>query len=468
MDPDASPASTMTFSVLGPAAPVLAPRVGTLALAGRKTISTPHHIPLTTRGAVSHIAHDVVRKETAFNSLYAGLEDFIEKKHPAPLYNIPVEKNESPLRRFICAPSDMPLILGPRRFPAIPCPPTNTETSIAILTSIGFRQLPAEHYVEAVQKLKPDIAIGLADLVLGKPPGVKRRGKMVDRTHAFTRDALEKLYGAAGTEERSQAAYFAPVLPLDNAEQSLYLDDLETEFWDLLSGLALYESGSLGFIPEALGNLPRLLLSEPSSPHELLREVSLGADLLTVPFVGLSSDAGIALDFSFPAPSNLQQQDGEPQALGIDLWSSEYATDLSPLREGCACYACRKHHRAYFNHLLSAKEMTAWALLQIHNHHVLDLFFAGVRESIQRDTFEHDVQAFNRTYASTLPKQTGEGPRLRGYQLPAAGAYQPRRMPRAYGRLDDAVQKYVESQSSVATPDTDAEGLEKHGFADRL
>lgn len=305
----------------------------------------------------------------------------------------------------------MPLVLGPRRFPAIPCPPTNTETSIAVLTSLGFRQLSAHQYIDAIQKLKPDIAIGLADLVLGQPPGVRRRGKMVDRTHAFTRDALEHLYGTSMAEEqKSRVAYFAPILPLENAQQSLYLDDLETEFRDRLSGLALYESTSLTFVPESMGGLPRLLLHDSASPHEILREISLGADLLTVPFIGTSSDAGIALDFTFPAPSNAQEA-SELQPLGIDLWSSTHAKDTSPLREGCACYACRHHMRAYFNHLLSAKEMAAWSLLQIHNHHVLDLFFAAVRESIQRGTFEEDVQTFSRVYTATLPERTGEGPR---------------------------------------------------------
>lgn len=303
------------------------------------------------------------------------------------------------------------MILGPRRHPPIPCPTTNTETSIAILTSIGFRRLSAVHYVEAIQKLKPDIAIGLADIALGKPPGVKRRGKMVDRTHAFTRDALEQLYEVPEAKgEKSRAAYFAPVLPLDNAQQLLYLDDLETEFRDYLSGLALYESSSLTFIPESLSDLPRLLLSDPPSPHEILREISHGADLLALPFIGSYSDAGIAFDFSFPAPltsSNI----AEPRPLGIDLWSPEYKADVSPLREACICYACRHHHRAYFNHLLAAKEMTAWALLSIHNYHIMDLFFAGVRESIQRGTFEADVQTFNRAYAPELPAPTGEGPR---------------------------------------------------------
>ncbi|KAJ5099627.1 hypothetical protein N7532_006628 [Penicillium argentinense] len=456
---------SMNFSVLGSSAPVLAPRVGKLALASRKTLSTPHYVPLTSRGTVPHIAHDMVRKATAINSLYIGLEDFITRKAPAPVYKIPVTDEESRLRKFIAAAPDVPLIMAPRRFPAIPCPPNNTDTSIAILTSVGFRQLEAQQYLDSIRMLKPDIAIGFADLVYGKTPGVKRRGKMVDRTHAYTQDALQKLYGASvAEEERSKAAYFAPVLPLENTQQSLYLEDLEYEFHDRLSGLALYESASLGFIPEALGDLPRLVLSEPSSPHDLLRDISLGGDLLTLPFVGECSDAGIALEFSFPAPSGAHYQ-REPRALGIDLWGSEHAKDVSTLSEGCECYTCRNHHRAYINHLLNAKEMTAWALLQMHNYHVMDLFFADVRGSIQRGTFDEDVQLFNRAYVSTLPERTGEGPRLRGYQLSSGPN---KRAPKVYGRLDDVSQKFAKSQSSVATPDTDASGLEHHGFAKKV
>ncbi|KAJ5665246.1 uncharacterized protein N7477_007694 [Penicillium maclennaniae] len=469
MTSEASTTTEMNFSILSSAAPVLAPRVGTLAIPGRQAIATPHFVPLTTRGAVSHIAHDMVRKGTAINSLFIGLEDFIEKKHPAPLYKTPVAPGESPLRRFICAPDDMTIILAPRRFPSIPCPPTNTESSVAVLTSVGFRQLSAQQYVEAIQKLQPDIAIGLADIVTAKPPGARRRGKMVDRTHAFTRDALAQLYGSSVTEDKmSKAAYFAPVLPLENAQQSLYLEDLETEFRDHLSGLALYESTSLGFIPETMGHLPRLLLSEPVTPHEILREISLGADLLTVPLIGACSDAGIALDFVFPAQASTEES-GDPQPLGIDLWPSKHAKDTSPFKVGCECYACRHHHRAYLNHLLAAKEMTAWVLLQLHNHHIMDQFFAGVRDSIERGTFEEDVYAFNCAYDSELPSRSGEGPRLRGHYIaPRQGTNHPKRMQKVYGRLDDLSEKFNESQSSVATPDTDAEGLERHGFAKKL
>lgn len=303
------------------------------------------------------------------------------------------------------------MILGPRRFPPIPCPPANTSTSIALLTSIGFTQLSAHDYVKAVQKLRPDIAIGMVDLA-NKQPGSKRRAKMVDRTHAWTSDALEQLYGDAVAEkDKSKSAYFAPILPLDNAQQSLYLDDLESEFrWDI-SGLALYQSASLGFVPESLAHLPRLLFSEPETPHTILRDVSLGADLLTTPLLGVSSDGGIAIEFAFPAPAALQEGKSEPRPLGVDLWTGDHATDTSPLGEGCECYTCKNYHRAYIHHLLVAKEMTAWALLQVHNFHVMDTFFAGVRESIQRGSFEQDVQTFARVYASSMPESGGEGPR---------------------------------------------------------
>ncbi|PLB42355.1 tRNA-ribosyltransferase family protein [Aspergillus candidus] len=476
MQPISPPVSEemLQFTLSNPVASTLSPRLGSLAIAGRKSITTPHVLPLSSRGALPHIAHDVLRDHTSVASLYLGLEDFLERQHiksEPPLYKIPTAPHESALRNFTCLPDDIALIMGPRRVPPIACPPDNTTNSIAISTMFGFRQLEATQYVDAVRRLCPDIVVGLADLRPGQSPGAKRRGKMVDRTHAYTMHATEQLYGSAIPESsRSPAAYFAPVLPLDNAEQSIYLEDLEHDLRSYLSGLALYESASLSLVPDGLASLPRLLLSDPETPHDILRDVSLGADLLTVPFLSACSDAGIALDFVFPAPTSESPSTGAtaPRPLAFDLWSTDnHPTDTGPLSPNCTCYACKSHHRAYVHHLLTAKEMLAWTLLQIHNLHTIDCFFAGIRESISRGTFDADAHTFHRTYDSELPERKGQGPRLRGHQLPAAGPYQPRPNPRAFGRLDDALQKFAESQSSVATPDTGADGLEEHGFAQK-
>ncbi|KAL4923741.1 tRNA-ribosyltransferase family protein [Aspergillus undulatus] len=464
----------LNFHLLGSSAAVLSPRLGRLAIAGRKPISTPHYVPLTSRGVVPHLAHDVMRDSTTIGSLYIGLEDCLRQQLkksslPVPLYAVPTAPHESALRKFICLPDDQLLILGARREPPIACPASNTESSIAISTSLGFTQLEATDYAGAIQRLSPDIVIGLADLVIGQPPGTKRQVKMVDRTHAYTTHATDNLYGSElSAHSRSTAAYFAPVLPLENTQQQLYLEDLETDMRPFISGLALYEPASLSIVPETLGDLPRLLFSQPNTPHDLLREIELGADLLTIPFLSTASDAGMAFRFVFPSPWNSNPT--EPAPLADDLWSPSNATDTSPLLPSCPCYTCQNHHRAYMHHLLSAKEMLAWTLLQIHNYHTMDAFFSSIRQSIERGTFEADANAFSRTYTSDFPEVTGEGPRLRGYKLPSSAAAQPRRYPPAYGRLDDlvAANKLTESQSDLATPDTGAEGLEEHGFAKKL
>ncbi|KAL4964426.1 tRNA-ribosyltransferase family protein [Aspergillus stella-maris] len=470
------PTEMLKFSLLGSPPAVLSVRLGKLAIPGRKPISTPHYIPLTSRGAVPHLAHDVMRDNSSIGCLYIGLEDFIEKRQqfqksklPIPLYAVPTAPHESALRKFVCLSDDLLLILGARREPPIACPASNTDSSIAISTSLGFTQLEATDYVGAIQRLSPDIVVGLSDLVIGQQPGVKRQVKMVDRTHAFTTHATDNLYGPQVSEHsRSTAAYFAPVLPLENTQQQLYLEDLETDMRPFVSGLALYEPASLSVIPETLGDLPRLLFSQPDTPHDLLREIEIGADLLTIPFLSTASDAGMSFNFVFPSPS--QYDTNEPLPLADNLWSPTNATDTNPLLPSCTCYTCTHHHRAYIQHLLSAKEMLAWTLLQIHNHAVMDAFFASVRSSIERGTFESDVSIFQRTYAPEFPEVTGEGPRLRGYKLPSSAAAQPRKYPPAYGRLDDLVanNKLAEAQSDCVTPDTGAEGLEEHGFARKV
>ena len=93
------------------------------------------------------------------------------------------------------------------------------------------------------------------------------------------------------------------------------------------------------------------------------------------------------------------------------MWSTEYTTDLSPLQEDCKCYTCSNHHRAFIRHLLDAKEMLGWVLLQLHNHHVIDEFFAGIRLTLQEGTFEKEKERFEKVYVAELPEKSGQGPR---------------------------------------------------------
>ncbi|KAL1956824.1 hypothetical protein VTO42DRAFT_6774 [Malbranchea cinnamomea] len=457
------------FTLTNSVPSVLSPRIARLSLQGRKHLQTPHYIPISSRGALPHVTHDNVQAHMSVYGLYVALEDFIERgdKGVPPIYKTPIQTSESALRNFLCYQDNLFLVMGPRRVPPVLPGTPNSSNSITISTSVGFRQLESHQYTEAVEKLNPDFVVGLADIVLGQPPGVKRREKMVDRTHAWTRDALERLYGSAsGSQPRTTSSFLAPLLPLDGELQNLYIQDLQTDMNNHIAGFALYDPSTVSIIPESMSHLVRLSLAEPRNPQGILREVSLGVDITTIPFINEASDAGFALDFAFPCAAPDGRSARKP--LAFDMWAATYETDLSPLVQDCQCYTCRNHHRAYIRHLLNAKEMLAWTLLQIHNHHVIDNFFIAIRTSISNGTFEQDVQTFESVYEAEFPKKTGQGPRIRGYQY-KAGYAEPKRNARAFGRLDDALQAFEasESASAAATPDASSEELQARGFAEK-
>lgn len=287
-------------------------------------------------------------------------------------------------------------------------------TAVAIVTAYGFTMLENETYVEAVRLLRPDIVIGMGDIIFGAKPGVKRLDKMADRTLDWFSALVKGMQ--EGDKVAQNTALFAPILPIDPELQHSYVNALQDNFRDSISGLAVYARGSAEDIPSDLNYLPTLHAGSPGTPQQLLDVVEVGVDLLTVPFVNEATDAGVALDFAFTethesAAFNTTPFYTDRKALGVDMWSPQHATDLSPLSRDCDCYACQKHHRAYLQHLLSAKEMLAWVLLQIHNYRVLDRFFAGIRQSIQDGTFVERREKFDAEYQDELPAAKGAGPR---------------------------------------------------------
>lgn len=350
-------------------------------------------------------------------------------------------------------------ILGPRRVPSVETPAQNTNDTLAVSTSIGFSTLHEEDYNNAVRALKPDVCTSLIDLVQADTISKKRIEKCVDRTHAWLRDIVSENEGRSDT-----VPLLASLPPVEPEQQSFLLSDLVDEFRFGISGVCVYESTTATMIPDAVRGLPILCLTNPRGPHDLLAAVSLGIDLVTIPFVTAASEGGIALSFGFQPTSESQGS-----SLGFDLWSTTYATDVSPLTPSCPCYTCSRHHRAYIHHLLQAKEMLAWTLLQIHNFHVLDQFFEHVRISIANDTFDTDSQAFRRAYGSEMPQPTGMGPRIRGYHMKSSHAGEPKRNAKAYGRLEEQARKLEESESGIAAPTADAvaDVLESQGLGQK-
>ena len=251
------------------------------------------------------------------------------------------------------------------------------------------------------------MVIAAVDVDLGSArPGRRKQEKMAERSTAWVRGLQAGLKDSA-LEGNLPTAIWAPILPIEAEMQRTYLDHLEDEGVSELGGLVLYDDSNALDVPASLQSLPRASFSQPQSPHQVLRSISLGVDLFALPFVAKASDGGIALTFKFPSDA----LDQAHLPLAFDLWSPAYATDVAPLEDKCTCHTCRHHHRAYIHHLLLAKEMLAWVLLQIHNHHIVEGLFQGVRDSIAQGTFVEAVEDFSRVYESGFPESKGQGPR---------------------------------------------------------
>jgi queuine tRNA-ribosyltransferase len=348
----------------------------------------------------------------------------------------------------------------------------NTSTSISVFTSTGFQVLPTKEYLSAVQALKPDIAIPPADLTHGPiTPNSKRALRMAERTDEWVVEWFSELADAGNTA----VSTFAPVLPISYSIQWEYISRLAEDYLPSaqLSGLAIYDADvlpDLASYATPLLPLPRLSLTNPPTPHHILREIALGVDVFTLPFINNISDAGLALSFSFPPLTTTTPSSPAPptssgtslQPLAIDLSLPDHATSLGPLTPGCTCYACTSHHRALIHHLLAAREMLGWTLLQIHNHAVLSDFFAGVRATLSQDqegetkAFDEARRRFALMYEADFPEGVGEKPRARGYQYKSVGGGEAKKNKPAWGKLEEA-----EAAAAAAAAGGGANGVEK-------
>ncbi|KAK8040772.1 tRNA-guanine transglycosylase [Apiospora phragmitis] len=467
----------MPFKIIQPALEHgLAARVGRLATANRTPLDTPTFVGVTSRGAIPHLTPDVVSKHTDIRAAYMALEDFIEKsskrKSPA-IFSLPKDGCR-PLHAYTATPFTSCTILAPRRTPAVVAQNGNGPKHISVLTSTGFERVTCESFCAAVAQIMPDIVVPPADITFSShTPSAKRQVFMVQRTQEW----LDEFFSHLDPEETLKPSgihVFAPLLPVGE-----YLKHLSEDHAVQLSGLTIYDVKILHDLknhPQLL-DLPRLSMESPESPHQILRQVRLGVDIFASPLVNNISDAGIALNFSFAAP---KAGSNGIQPLGIDMSSEEHQVSVKPFMEGCGCYACTKHHRAYLQHLMNAREMLGWTLLQIHNHHVMSEFFRQIRMAIADGTFEQKASEFTKCYESELPLGTGVRPRARGYHFkPEAG--QPKINKAPWNRLEgegtpDQVAAAEAAGLAVTgpaaggsetplVPEADAAALAKEGFA---
>jgi queuine tRNA-ribosyltransferase len=82
----------------------------------------------------------------------------------------------------------------------------------------------------------------------------------------------------------------------------------------------------------------------------------------------------------------------------LNIRNAKFTKDFDVLEQGCSCYTCTHHTRAYLAHLFRADEMTAASLASIHNLHFILRLVEKMRESLLDDTFFDFKKSFCTRY----------------------------------------------------------------------
>ncbi len=80
------------------------------------------------------------------------------------------------------------------------------------------------------------------------------------------------------------------------------------------------------------------------------------------------------------------------------LGGASYIKDFRPIEEGCPCYTCKHHSRAYLRHLFNAEEYLAGRLASLHNLTFFIQLLESMRLAINENRFSEYRKNFERDF----------------------------------------------------------------------
>lgn len=301
--------------------------------------------------------------------------------------------------------------------PAAPCPTGyTTNKTVSVWGSGGRKELTVAKFMALQKTVQPDWYLSMADGETWQTnTSQKRVRKSVDRTLAHLDECLLEhqkspeleavqvlgvVEGGDILEERVRSARETAKRPV----AGFCFDGLQTGAMNQALRTQLISA-----VTEELPEDKPRLLQGVGRPDEVLACVEAGVDLFESFFPFQATERGCALCFNFnisPDPERtvleqdeveqplVDQQQNEDVNLEdqttfeINLKDKRFKEDFGPLVEGCDCYCCRNHQRAYIHHLLVTNELLAGVLLMIHNTAHYQGFFSALRDALANDKLE--------------------------------------------------------------------------------
>ncbi|XP_043929091.1 queuine tRNA-ribosyltransferase accessory subunit 2 [Protopterus annectens] len=391
-------------------------RLGVLTNLGRngdKSLEIPGCLLYTRTGSPPHLTHDTLSMIEGVPAVTQLTLSSLAEHHEV------LEEYTEGIGKFIGMPHSV--LYCSLQDPAIPSPPGyNTNKTVSVWGTGGRIELTTSKFMAMQQAFRPDWYQCMADGdSISEGASKKRVKKSVDRSLTFldeclriqqvspalkTTEVVGVIEGGDILEERKRSARETSKRPVGG----FLLDCLQEDCMDRELRLTLISSVTAE-LPE---EKPRLIQGV-GRPDEVLECVERGVDIFESSFPYLVTERGCALSFCYtllPDPEtavltkngieNSEKSDEMPEncmkdrcdskitPFEMDVKDERYQDDFRPLVQGCTCYCCSHHTRAYVHHLLMTKELLAGVLLMIHNFQHYFSFFHSVRSAVKEERLD--------------------------------------------------------------------------------
>ncbi|MGB0578652.1 MAG: tRNA guanosine(34) transglycosylase Tgt [Limisphaerales bacterium] len=139
-------------------------------------------------------------------------------------------------------------------------------------------------------------------------------------------------------------------------------------------------------------------LSEPHLPADRVRyAMGLGTPAQMVELIARGVDI-----FDCVLPTRVARNGTAYTSKGAyNIKGGFVKADFTPIEEGCACFTCRNHTRAYVRHLLNVNEILGLRLVSIHNSHMFLKLMVDIRAHLDAGTFDEFRKEFIAGYVPT-------------------------------------------------------------------
>ena len=316
------------------------------------------------------------------------------------------------------------------------------QNSISVWGKAGRQKLTVKAYMDLVNTFTPDIFICMSDNVPAKST-LKRADKACARTLSWLNESISYMKGShskmlavlPGSGHRKLMMKAASILA--TREVWGYVIERVTlgkEWGELVKDV-------ISILPKAR---PVFMLGCLNS-SEVVAAYSAGCHFVDTSYCLVYSDAGLALSFDVEQPGrvlemlsgggedskenggefgpsfkmspkarykkNMEEEvktvekksNGKKKDNGkvptfnlddyvpiskngstyLDLKDTKFCNTFEGLQQGCECFACTRHTKAYVNHLLVTKELLGPTLLMVHNLYHSKCVLEEVRRRVQ-------------------------------------------------------------------------------------